>query len=343
MTMIVRKIMICLLLVAVIASCSKYLPEDRDSLDTDARFTTIDYAPTLGRNTVYEGNFNFGNTSQPVTFEIVDLKRYDGQPAPELNADVYPVKVWKSNAETYTGKETSLEEIENKRSTEYHRIFEIRKHSGQILVWSGMDVAHLVTRPDSGYKFNVKVSNSGASKYFYNLRFRPYKPRPYEPSNYNVETGMITNPAVKPTEISGMIRQKDGQGMTAADVDIFLTKKDTGNSITFRFLDSAYNALDPALFNTTDWGQLLHGFNRQQTTSYVKYDVAYPLPLVNGFPTKYTNTSGTRANVAFSYYRLSPTGLGVNARLRFEFAIYEKGDWELVFHFKNSSPKFTNY
>lgn len=329
--------------IIVFFSCNKYLPEDKDTIDPEAKFTTTTYSPTLGRASFFEGNFNFGNTSQPVTFEVVDLTTYDGQPAPEINDDVYPVQVWKGGIGAYTGLETSMAEIEAKRSIEYHKIFELRKHSGEVLVWPGIDVSKIRARPDSGYKFNVKVSNAGATRYFYNLRFRPYRPRPYEPSNYNIETGMITNPAVKPTEITNMVKQKDNFALTSADVDVFFNKKDTGNSLTFRFLDSAYNPINPKLFNKTDWQRLVHGFNMQLTDSYVKYDVAYPIPLVYGYPTLYTNTSGTRNNTLFSYERIGPTGLGVTARLRLEFAIFETGDWEIIFYFKNTSPKFQNY
>ena len=347
---IVMKYLYSLVLVALagmvffISSCRKNFPDDRDSIDPLATFTRTVYDPTLGRNTVFSNNFNAANSSQPLEFTMLNLRRYNDEPAPELTDSIYPVSVWK-NGGTYTGKETSLEEIESKRSTENHRIFEIRKNSGQMVLWSGMDQSRIRSQPDSGYKFDVKVSNSGGVNYYYNLRFMPKKAIPYEPSNYNPETGMTTGPAVSyPTNgisLSNMQRLQDGLAMQPAEVDVYFTKKGTGNSLTFKFLDSVFAPINPRLFNTTDWPNLVHGFNMNLTDTAVTYQVGYPIPL-GPVPTRYTNAAATRAVVAFSYYRIGTAGFGNICTLSFNYAIYEKGDWEIAFQFKNSSPKFEN-
>lgn len=337
-------ILAILILTVVLAySCGKYYPEDRDSIDPGAQFLITSYSPTLGRNTVYSGNFSPGTSSQPLTFEVLNLKRYDGTAAPELTDSIYAIKVWKYEG-GYTGLETSLAEIEAKRTVENHHIFEMRKNSGQVVIWSGMDVSKILTRPDSGYKFDVKVSNSGAARYYYNLRFIPRKTIPYEPSNYNSETGMTTGPAVPFTtagNLNNVTRTSDNVAMGENEIDVYVNKKGNGNSLTFRFLDSAFRVIDPHLFNTTDWKNLVHGFNMNLTSSAVSYTVAYPVPLVQK-ATRYTNSSGTRANVNFSYFRKGRSGAGITASLAYSFAIYEAGDWEIAFQFKNTSPKFSD-
>jgi hypothetical protein len=324
-------------------SCKKLLPEDRDSIAQGAQFSRTTYDPILGRNTVYSGNFNFGFSSQPLTFEILNMKRYDGSAAPEITDSIYPVIAWKADVGRYTGEEKTFEEIENKRALENHRIFEIRKHSGQFVGWSGMDISKVLTQPDSGYVFDVKASNSGAVRYYYNLRYLPRKPVPYEPSNYNPQTGMTTGPAVtSPTNgigLTNFTRLMDNVPMSATEVDVYFNKKGNGNSIKFKFLDSVFNVISPRLFNTTDWKNLVHGFDMRLSDTAVVYTVAYPIPLAP-IPTKYTNTSGTRAETEFSFYRKGGAGQGITARLSFNFAIHEKGDWEISFHFKNSTPKF---
>ena len=331
-------------LLILITSCKKDFPQDRDSIDPLATFTRTFYDPTLGRNTVFSDNFNAANSSQPLEFTMLNLRRYNGDPAPELTDSIYPIWVWKDGG-AYTGKETSLAEIENKRKIENHRVFEIRKNSGQLVTWSGMDLSNIRSQPDSGYKFDVQVSNSGGVNYYYNLRFMPRKAIPYAPSNYNPETGMTTGPAVSyPTNgisLSNVQRLKDGLGMQESEVDVYFTKKGTGNSLTFKFLDSAFAPIDPRLFNTTDWPGLVHGFDMKLTDTAVVYQVGYPIPL-GPVPTRYTNAAATRAAVTFSYYRKGTAGYGYVCSLAFNYAIYEEGDWEIAFQFRNSSPKFSN-
>lgn len=325
------------------SSCTKFYPEDRDSIDPGAQFLVTTYSPTLGRNTVYNGNFSSGTSSQPLEFEVLNLRRYNGDPAPELTDSIYKVLSWKNDG-GYTGAETSLAEIEAKRVIENHRIFEVRKNSGQVVIWSGMDVNQVLTRPDSGYKFDVKVSNSGASRYYYNLRFIPRKPIPYEPSNYNSETGMTTGPAVAFSttgNLTNVFRNSDNVAMQESEVDVYFSKKGNGNSLTFRFLDSAFRTIDPHLFNSTNWNTLIHGFDVKVTNTSVTYTVAYPIPLIP-LRTMYTNSSGNRASINLSYFRKGRAGAGVTAGMGFDFSIFEKGDWEISFQFKNTSPKFSD-
>ena len=337
-----------LLILITTDSCSKLLPEYKDTIDPKATFLTTSFSPILGRDYIARGIFSYGESTQPLQFEILNLRQFNGEPAPELTDDVYPVTVWKSaGAGSYTGYEKSLEEIEAKRTIENHRILEIRKNSGDIAVWGGVNTSKLVTRPDSGYVFDVKVSNSGSTRYFYNLRFMPYKPVPHDPHNYNLNTGMATSPALTAgtsgISLSNFVRSRDDIDMSPSEVDVYFNKipGGQGNSLTFKFLDSAYSPINPKLFNQTQWDRLVHGFDMKLTDTEVKYTVAYPIPLTQ-IETPFTNSSGTRASVKFAYYRIGPGGFGVTATLGFAFAIYQKGDWEIAFHFKNTSPKFTN-
>ncbi|MBZ4191040.1 DUF5007 domain-containing protein [Niabella beijingensis] len=329
-------------------SCKKLLPDDRNAIDPAATYLTTNFSPILGRNYIARGAFSFGESTLPMEFEVLNLRRFNGEPAPELTQDIYPVTVWKTTgAGAYTGFEKSIAEIEAKRTIENHRILEVRKSSGDIVVWGDVNSSKLITRPDSGYVFDVKVSNSGATRYFYNLRFMPYKPVPHDPHNYNLNTGMASSPALTSgtsgISLTNFVRSRDNVSMSVGEVDVYFNKLTggSGNSLTFKFLDSSYSPINPKLFNQTKWDKLVHGFDMKLTDTEVKYTVAYPIPLVQ-IPTTYTNSAGNRANVQFSYYRLGPGGFGVTATLGFNFAIYQKGDWEIAFHFKNTSPKFTN-
>ncbi|NGM62509.1 DUF5007 domain-containing protein [Sphingobacterium sp. SGG-5] len=326
-----------LLLGMILSSCEKFLPEDRDSLEVEARFTQTDYEPILGRYNWIRNNFSTANSTLPLQFRLTNVRRFDGEPATELTQK-YPVKVWK---ELYTGLETSLAEIESKRVTEYRSLLEIGESNGSILFWPSGKSSFVKNQPDSGYMFDVEVSNSGGRKYFRDLRLKPFKERPYAPINMNAVSGLITNPYLSPT-VYNMVGDRGGY-LFSGDIRVSITKDEDdklgGNTLTFRFVDSVGNNINPDKFNKTAWKYLVHGFDMEKTSEYVRYRVAYPIPLTE-IPTWYTNGQGTAAHVSFMYERLGFGQMVTMGGMDFEFAIYEPGDWEIVFLFPRESPKF---
>ncbi|MBZ4188307.1 DUF5007 domain-containing protein [Niabella beijingensis] len=322
-----------------VQSCQKkYLPTDRDAFDLGASFSSMVYRPVLGRTTLFTDNFSDLNSSKPLNFRMLNIRTFDGSAAPEL-LKPFPATVW---IKKYTGKETSLAEIEAKRKTEDHPLFEIRAHSGEFILWSSASSSLLRPMPDSGYVFDVEVSNNGGRKIIEGLKLQPYRERDYEPNNADPVTGNVVNEAVHPLSVSNIIGDSSGITLNAQDIDItFHRASFTGSSLTFKFLDDNNRLIDPARFNLTDWAKLLHGFNMQKTNTYIKYDVAYPIPLVE-IPTSYTNGPGTMAHLNFGYERLGFGGIRQVSGLLFDFAIYSKGDWEIVIAFRKETPRFDN-
>ena len=86
--------------------------------------------------------------------------RHDGSEAPELTNE-FPVRVWKS---PYLGTETSLEEIEAKRGYENRSLLQVRKHSGEVILWANARSSFVKCDPDSGYIFDIRAVNSGVGK-----------------------------------------------------------------------------------------------------------------------------------------------------------------------------------
>lgn len=329
------------ILMAGIFSCEQYLPEDRENVGGDSRFTKTVYEPVLGRTTLFSENFFQGSTSYPAQFKIVNVRRRNGDPAPELTEN-FPVLVWTDN---YTGDETSLEEINSKRKIQYRPLLEMFPHSGQIVMWGAANSNFVRTQPDSGYVFDVELSNTGGRRYFRDLYLQPLKERPYEPSNQNHITGQPYSNGVfvSGLNIKGAAKERY---LSFRDVDVFVRKRydveTQGTTLRFMFLDTLYRPMDPDLFSSTDWAHLVHGFNMQKTDTSVVYDVAYPIPLAN-IPTRYTVPGNPDfAHVQFSFPRLGFGGRADNGLLAFNFAIYEPGDWEIVFAFKTDNPKFNN-
>jgi hypothetical protein len=96
--------------------------------------------------------------------------------------------------------------------------------------------------------------------------------------------------------------------------------------------------IDPAKFNLTPWDSLLHGFNVQVTPTEVSYQVAYPIPLMR-FKTRYTNGDGSQAYVKFTFTRVGFGNIRQTGTVDLNFSIYQKGDWEIIFYFRNN-PRF---
>ncbi|MCH5598310.1 DUF5007 domain-containing protein [Niabella ginsengisoli] len=337
------KIILSLFIAVIFASgCQKkYLPRDLDSFSLESSYSQVLFNPILGRNLIYNNIFlDNDNSSKPLTFKLVNVRTYDGLPAPELSA-AFPVYVWKQQ---YTGDETSLQEIESKRALEDHSFLEVRQHSGDIIFWGNNDVLarSVKSMPDSGYRFDIQVSNSGGSKVIKDFRIQPYIIREYEPNNADLISGYASTDWLNPSSVTNMIGDSTETPLFASNVLVSIHKLSSqGSSLKISFIDQNNEFIDPSKFNLTDWPNLLHGFNIQRTSTYIKYDVAYPIPLVER-RTKYTTVDGRYAHLNFSYSRLTAGGLRQVSNMLFDFAIYTKGDWEIIISFPKESPKFEN-
>jgi hypothetical protein len=330
----------CVLLSAILVmtACKKYLPDARLSLGADSQFTTTIYQPVLGRSTLFSDNFSVASSSLPLTFKIVNMHRFSGDAAPELTEN-FPVLVWK---QPYLGDEKSLAEIEAKRTIENHPLFEVREHSGQFLMWAQAKSDFVKVAPDSGYVFDVEMSNSGGRRYFRNFKLQPFRERAYEPSDLNAVTGQASNGIIIPSIFSNIRGERTNRFLSATEVQVLFNKKNsTGNSLTFRFVDTLFNTIDPNKFAKTQWATVVHGFNMAKTTDAVSYDVAYPIPLA-AYTTPYTTPNGQQARAVFRYDRQGFGNVLESAQVGMNFNIFEKGDWEIIFWFKTERPKFQN-
>ena len=268
----IRSKNIALLFSCVLLSIScvdKYLPDSLDAFDRDVNFTTKLYRPQLGKNTLMSDNFSSGNSTLPLTFEISRIVRADGSPAPELT-EYFPVKVWKT---PYMGTEKSIEEIEAKREIEYRTLFQVKKHSGEFMMWSNAESSFVQCAPSDGYIFDVLVKNSGGYKTFTDMQLIPVRESDYEPSIYDPETGLVQGQDyVTPNSLT-LFQTESGDYMFPEDVHIYFRENqdndDDVKSLTFRFYGPDYTPISPSSFNQTDWANLIHGFNMEKTDEYV--------------------------------------------------------------------------
>lgn len=307
-------------LLAVTYGCKKNFPQDLDAFSLDMNFTQQEYTPTLGRNTVYQGNFNAGESSLPLSFRISAVRTFDGKEAPELSK-LFPVSIWK---ERYTGEEKSIEEIRAKRDTVMRPLWEIGERSGTFTMWSTANSNILKVAPDSGYVFDVEVASSGGRRYFRNLKLKPTREEAYS-SNFFVYN---------------LLGAETRNILFGAQV--WFNRVGEGNSITFKMLNPDLTPISMDKWNTTDWDNLVHGFNKRFSAdkSSVTYDVEYPIPLVPTINTKYNN--GEQTSVLFTFDRIGFGGLRQQNSLAFPFSIHQPGAWEVVIYFSEEAPLFEN-
>lgn len=357
------KIIMLFIAVMTFFGCRKIfdLPKEVDYFSDKADYTNKTFRPRLGRTTVTSNYFNADASSYPITFEIKSPRFGDGRDASDMLA-LKPTLVWIAE---YTGQEKSMAEIEAKRRTENRPMLELRG-SGDLIMWytATRDLirpADSIVYPQDIRYIDVKVSNSGGSKLIRDIAIIPGIDVPYEPSaDYNTITGKPNTtlpggiiPVYNHPSISGITGESTNVPMLVNDaskgvVRMYIRKytdNPNGSSLRFKFLNKDSVAIDPKMFNETKWDQQVHGFNMEMTKEYVKYDVAYPIPLARigtDFTAGGKTGGGDKARVEFSYSRIGFGGNRVIGRISQDFKIYEKGDWEIVFHFRTVNPKFDN-
>lgn len=344
------------------SSCKKLygIPDDVDYLSENINYTAIKFNPVLGRTSLF-GNFSADNSTFPLNFEIINPRNINGVPTNAFS-QVFPVKVWTA---AYTGLEKTLSEIEEKRKLEEHPLFEVRK-SGEFILWSTANNANfLKSGADSTYVFDVSVKNNGNSRLIRNIAVVPYRERPYEPSNHiDIKSGAalydLDVPTLRmrllPNTLTGMRGAQTNRTLVRElrttnastkvknvqqDCWVYFNRIGDGKSLTFKFMNKDSVAINPAKFNNTKWQNLLHGFDMEMTPTYVRYKVAYPIPLIR-MATSYTTTDGSQANVVFSYNRIGFSGARETGTMNLSFNIFQEGDWEIIFFFHNEDPKFEN-
>ncbi|HVI48121.1 MAG TPA: DUF5007 domain-containing protein [Chitinophaga sp.] len=329
---------------ALTTGCYKeMLPKEKDYFSDNVSFNKDQYQVNIGRTNVAIGNFNPDYSTQPLDFTIENPQRADGSPAPELFTAV-PAWQWQKY---YSGNEKSIDEINAKRIRENRPALDIRPHSGDVVFWN-TDSSSI--KPGI-YTFDIRVKNKGGEKLFQKRKLDIRRPRPYEPYEFNDQTG------IRKEEKDGGIIHPGVSGLNDAlnneiksdAVNVYFRKTGSQkNTITFKFFDKDSLPIKLSLFNTMQWdslyynskiidGRILFAFNRTMATdsSQVSFDIPNPFPVLAD-----VGSSDERASISFTYDRVS-FGFRKKAAVSLTFGIFEQGSWDIIFKFK-TTPKFTN-
>lgn len=148
----------------------------------------------MGHIVFYTDICNVANSTLPLTFEITDMMHNDGSPGARIGRVLSRACMEKP----YLGTEKSIDEINAKRGIEYRRLFDVRKNSGEIVMWGEANSGILRCQPDSGYVFNMNITNSGGYKVVKRMRLMPKREVDFEPSIYDSQTGLAIAEYVSP-------------------------------------------------------------------------------------------------------------------------------------------------
>jgi len=330
------------LLPLLVAGCYKdMVPDEKDFFSNNMNYNRNNFPVNLGRTNVYSYIFNADYSTQPLDFTLENIRHADSSAAPELK-EMVPARLWK---DYYSGKEANIAEIEAKRYTERRPVLDIRPHSGEVFFWS-TDSAKV--KPGT-YFFDVRVKNKGGEKVFKNMILEVRRPKPYEPYEFDDVTGIRKAPdqgGITHPDLSGVV---DMVNLTLPRDSVIVYFRKTGvkdNTLTFKMFDEDSLAIPFSRFNLTRWDSLRYrsgmigedvrfAFNRKmnEDSTVVSYDITNPFPML-------ADVSGNsdKAYIAFQYSRIS-FGRRYNAGIGLSFAIYEPGEWEVIFKFK-LNPKF---
>jgi hypothetical protein len=338
----ILKIILALLPAIITAGCYKHMvPDEQDFFSNNMSYNRNNFPVNLGRTNVYGYIFNADYSTQPLDFTLENLRHADSTAAPELLA-LTAAKQWK---DYYSGRETSIAEIEAKRTTEQRPILDIRPHSGEVFFW---DTDSSKIKPGI-YLFDVRVKNKSGEKVFKNMILDVRRPRPYEPYEFDDVTGnrkALDQGGITHPDVSGMVNMVN-LTLPRDSVNVYFRKTGIkGNTLTFKMFDQDSLAIPFSRFNLTQWDSLRYrsgmigedirfAFNRKMSedSTVLTYDITNPFPIL-------ADVSGNsdKAYIAFQYNRVS-FGHRYNAGIGLSFAIYEPGEWEVIFKFR-LNPKF---
>ena len=191
----------------------------------------------------------------------------------------------------------------------------------------------------------MNVSNSGGYKVTKRMRLMPQRERDFEPTIYD-ETGLAIAEYVTPEDVYMRYESDKSYSslMMAEDVHIYFRENkddtDPNTTLTISFYDQDWQVIDPRRFNETDWDNMFQaGFLKDKDNGkYVKYDMAYPLPLFEE-QTSYTDINGEKASVQFKTSYVNRNGYRLKGYVNFDFAIYKEAHWEILVHFAGGMPQ----
>ncbi|WP_160716515.1 DUF5007 domain-containing protein [Chitinophaga solisilvae] len=328
----------------VLTGCYKeLLPKEKDYFSNDAAFNGDEYMVNIGRTNVFIAKFNPNYSTQPLDFIIQQVVHRDGSPAPELLEQVDTWQ-WKK---FYSGQEKTIAEIYDKRIRQKRPVLDIRPNSGDVIFWN-TDSSRI--KPGL-YYFDILVKNNGGQKLFQRRKLYVKRPRPYEPYEFNDDTGerkKDEDGGILHPSLSG-VKDDLNNNMNNTDVNVYFRKTGTeSNTLTIKFFDKDSLPVKLSRFNLIKWDSLAYtskitdgpirfGFNRRMAadSSAVTYDIPNPFPVLAD-----VGSTDERAFISFPYERIA-FGSRTKASLAFTFGIFEPGSWEMIFKFK-VNPRFKN-
>ncbi|ATL49283.1 hypothetical protein COR50_20065 [Chitinophaga caeni] len=287
---------------SLLGSCTK---ENNDGfLSTALKYNNPNINAAVGAQLVQSGAMVTDESTKPLTFSIAAIKTEDGKIAEKVMA--YQVDTWWWSGE-YTGKEATVEELNEKRTMVRRPAIDIDPDNGNILIYpEASDTTQLVK---GTYHIDVLVKNSGGERLIENaLTINVTYAKPYY------------------YRLSGVDGNIKGIDVT------FERVKETGNKIQVYYLDADDNPVDPKMFIGYDYSSTpgvtdlkdWHNLGLNNPTKYTEYPTYLDLEIA-GFPLPFVAGKVLRIDL---YNNGEVNGEYFN--FWFDMAIYREGEWKVV-------------
>lgn len=154
-----RKIIILLLVVVIVcAGCKKI---NNGFLSDTMRYIDKDIYCQRGLALVQSKPIDFDGSTPPISFEMLNLRDANGQPAPKEFFEKYEVVVFKPGMVFNIETDTTVAELNKKREKKSVTPMDFNKVSGQISFNRGS-----VNIPLGKYTFDLEARNGAATKLF---------------------------------------------------------------------------------------------------------------------------------------------------------------------------------
>jgi hypothetical protein len=210
---------------------------------------------------VMKGDLLLDRSTGPITVELAAIRKWNGQPAPEMLQQVDAVE-W---IDEFTGQEKTLEELEKKKKKVKRPVFEINKNDGRIIFRKESYEMDSCT-----YFIDVKVTNGAGSRVISNaLEVKVVKGADFE---YRNDYAWI------------VCADYDDACYTYFDsINIRFQKVEymgEGSTVTFQFIAPDGSVINPKTFpeGSKQKGKRMEDFTFafRKFDDRLEYDVAYP-------------------------------------------------------------------
>lgn len=262
----------------------------------------------VGASLIQSGAMITDESTKPLVFSIEAIRTEDGKVATQLMG--YKVDTYFWNAE-YTGKEKTVDELNQKRTKVNRPAIDINPDNGNIIIYPEATDTTLLTK--GKYSLDIRVKNSAGERVIQNALNIEISYAP--PYSYRFR-GVDGN-------LTGIDVTFDRQSNTGNKILVYVLKKD-GTPVDPKKLLGYDYSTTPGVTDLKDW----HNLGLNNPTKYTEFPdhleleiAGFPLPFVAGAVLRIDMYNNGEVNGKYFNYW-------------FDMAILKEGVWKVTIQLK---------